>query len=90
MPIEIKYKCPICGYESNAPGLCPTDDENMQKLCHCGSGKYSLDCCELIKEVPEEKEELAAAEVKAEEMAERLQEAEIVEEQNEKENPDEE
>ena len=85
MPIEVKYKCPICGFESNAPGVCPTDDENMQKLCYCGSGKYSTDCCSLYDK-SNENEKLVEAEAKADELEEELKTAEIISDEEENKN----
>jgi hypothetical protein len=80
MPIETKYRCPICGFESNAPGICPTCDENMLKICLCGSGQYATKCCEIAPAKAEDESKIAA-EVKAEAFEEALKEAEIVPEE---------
>ena len=80
MPIEEKYRCNICGFESNAPGDCPTDDEPMNKLCLCGSGDYATQCCE-SKKIEKEDTALVEAEVKADALEETLKEAEIVDEE---------
>ena len=53
--VEEKYVCPFCHFESNGAGLCPTCDENLQKVCYCGSGKFSADCCGAAEESEEEK-----------------------------------
>ena len=67
--IQEKFVCPYCGFESNGAGLCPTCDENLQKVCHCGSGKFSADCCQL-EEKPDESEKLIQAEVAGESLKE--------------------
>ena len=67
--IQEKFVCPFCGFESNGAGLCPTCDENLQKVCHCGSGKFSADCCQLSEE-PDESEKLIQAEVTGETLKE--------------------
>jgi len=46
MPLEKKYRCPECGYESVDPGLCPICEVDLEELCRCGSGEFSKDCCE--------------------------------------------
>lgn len=73
--IEQKYVCSMCGFESNGAGLCPTCDENLQKVCHCGSGKFSSDCCG-SNETKEEHvaEELIKAEVSGEALTEKAEE----------------
>jgi hypothetical protein len=74
--IEQKFVCAMCGFESNGPGLCPTCDDNLVRVCHCGSGKFSLDCCGEKKEEPEEKtaEELIKAEVSGEALKQKAEE----------------
>jgi len=74
--IEQKYVCPYCGFESNGSGLCPTCDQNLQKVCNCGSGKFSADCCGETPTEPEEKtaEELIKAEVAGETLTEMAEE----------------
>ncbi|MCX6739662.1 MAG: hypothetical protein NTZ49_00355 [Candidatus Parcubacteria bacterium] len=67
--IQEKFVCPFCGFESNGSGLCPSCDENLQKVCNCGSGKYSADCCMLNQE-PDESEKLIKAEVASETLKE--------------------
>ena len=75
--IQQKYTCPICGFESNGPGLCPTCDDCLEKVCLCGSGKFSSECCkEEEEEKPDEKkaEELIKAEVSGEALKEKAEE----------------
>lgn len=76
--LEQKYTCPYCGFESNGAGICPTCDENLQKVCNCGSNKFSSDCCG-GEESKEEKsaEELIKAEVTSETLTEMAKEDEI-------------
>ena len=31
--IDSKFVCPFCGFESSGPGLCPTCDDNLEKVC---------------------------------------------------------
>ena len=86
--IEEKWICPTCGFESNGPGLCPTCDENLKRVCDCGSGKYATECCAIAQ--PAENEAQIAAEVKAEDLEERLAAAETEEEEDLKETSEEE
>ena len=79
--IQEKYTCSVCGFESNGPGECPMDDEVLQRVCDCGSEKYAIECCAAPQK--DESEDVVAAEVKAEDMEERLAEAEIEEEETE-------
>jgi len=74
--IEQKFTCPFCGFESNGPGLCPTCDKNLEKVCHCGSGKFSSDCCQALEENKEDKtaEDLIKAEVSGEALKEKVSE----------------
>lgn len=81
MPIEEKYHCNICGYESNAAGDCPTDDEPMQKMCLCGSGSYATECCDAKKAA--ENVGMVEAEAKVDAMEEDIKGAEIVEDEKE-------
>lgn len=74
-----KFRCTVCGFESNGPGECPTDDEVLQRVCDCGSEKYSLECCEVDSGSSDE--QAIEAEVKAEDLEERVSEAEIEEEE---------
>ncbi len=46
MTQDSKWICPICGFDTHAPGECPVDEEPLKKVCECGSGKYALECCE--------------------------------------------
>ncbi|MFC1598701.1 hypothetical protein ACFL2U_01690 [Patescibacteria group bacterium] len=70
--VEEKFVCPFCGFESNGAGLCPTCDQNLQKVCNCGSDKFSTDCCGETPAEPEDKtaEELIKAEVSGESLTE--------------------
>jgi hypothetical protein len=70
--IQEKFVCPFCGFESNGAGLCPTCDENLQKVCYCGSGKFAIDCCGQNEEESEDlkDEELIKAEVAGEALTE--------------------
>jgi predicted amidophosphoribosyltransferase len=68
--LEEKFVCPFCGFESNGPGLCPTCDKNLEKVCHCGSGKFSADCCGASTEEEKKTEELIKAEVSGEALTE--------------------
>jgi hypothetical protein len=70
--IQEKFVCPFCGFESNGAGLCPTCDENLQKVCYCGSGKFSIDCCGTNEEEAAglKEEELIKAEVAGEALTE--------------------
>lgn len=40
-----QYKCATCGAESDAPG--EHCNVPMDKMCACGSGNFSKDCCEM-------------------------------------------
>lgn len=73
--IDQKYICPVCSFESNGPGLCPTCDENLNLVCYCGSGKFSSDCCGEKEKTDEEKkaEELIKAEVTEEAVKEKAE-----------------
>jgi hypothetical protein len=81
--IEEKFVCPFCGFESNGSGLCPTCDENLQKVCSCGSGKFSIDCCDVKTEEDEKAEKMIKAEVAGESLKELAakEEAELKEEE---------
>jgi len=81
--LKEKFVCPFCGFESNGSGLCPTCDENLQKVCYCGSGKFSAECCGAASEEDKSAEELIKAEVASETLSElaRKQEEEIKEEE---------
>jgi len=81
--LEEKFVCPFCGFESNGAGLCPTCDENLQKVCYCGSGKFSADCCGAKSEEDTKSEELIKAEVAGESLKELAakEEAELKEEE---------
>ena len=68
--IQEKFVCPFCGFESNGPGLCPTCEENLEKVCYCGSGKFSVDCCGANTEEDEKAEEMIKAEVASETLKE--------------------
>ena len=69
--IQQKYVCPICGFESNGAGLCPLCDDNLVKVCHCGSGEFSADCCNLADNSEDKTaEELIKAEVASETLSE--------------------
>lgn len=75
--LQEKYVCPFCGFESNGAGLCPTCDKNLEKVCYCGSGKFSADCCHAAEETDNNKEEeLIKAEVAGEALTEIAQEEE--------------
>jgi len=75
--VEQKYVCPVCGFESNGPGLCPSCDDNLQKVCHCGSGKFSADCCgEQDSAEDKTQEEMIKAEVTGETLTEMAKEDE--------------
>lgn len=67
--IQEKFVCPFCGFESNGAGICPSCDENLQKVCHCGSGKFSSDCCGSTEE-DNKAEEMIKAEVAGESLKE--------------------
>ncbi|OGD82887.1 hypothetical protein A2165_00385 [Candidatus Curtissbacteria bacterium RBG_13_40_7] len=73
--LEEKFVCPFCGFESNGPGLCPTCDKNLEKVCHCGSGKFSAECCQ-AKEEDKTAEKMIQAEVAGEALKERAKEDE--------------
>ena len=76
--LEQKFICPICGFESNGAGICPTCDENLEKVCHCGSGKFASECCGSNDDQEEKKsEELIKAEVAGETLTEMAKEDEI-------------
>lgn len=81
--VEEKYVCPFCGFESNGAGLCPTCDQNLEKVCYCGSGKFSADCCGAVTEEDKKAEELIKAEVASETLQElaKKEEAELKEEE---------
>lgn len=64
--IDTKFVCPFCGFESNGSGLCPTCDKNLEKVCACGSGKFSLDCCGATEEEDYKAEDMIKAEVAGE------------------------
>ncbi|MFA5188988.1 MAG: hypothetical protein WC460_06525 [Patescibacteria group bacterium] len=68
--IEEKYVCPFCGFESSGAGMCPTCDENLRKVCFCGSGKFSADCCGALTAEEKKSEELIKAEVAGEALSE--------------------
>lgn len=69
--IEQKFVCPFCGFESNGPGVCPTCDETLNKVCNCGSGKFAAECCgENETEEDKTAEELIKAEVTGETLSE--------------------
>ena len=68
--IDAKFVCPFCGFESSGPGLCPTCDDNLEKVCACGSGKFSLDCCGANEEETDNSENLIKAEVAGESLKE--------------------
>jgi len=68
--LEEKFVCPFCGFESNGSGLCPTCDKNLEKVCYCGSGKFSADCCGAATEEEKKTEELIKAEVSSEALTE--------------------
>ena len=69
--LKEKYVCPMCGFESNGSGLCPTCDENLQLVCNCGSNKFSSDCCGSQENEEDKKsEELIKAEVSGEALTE--------------------
>jgi len=74
--LQEKYICPFCGFESNGAGLCPTCDKNLEKVCYCGSGKFSADCCHSAEETDNKEEELIKAEVAGEALTEIAQEEE--------------
>lgn len=81
--LEEKFVCPFCGFESNGAGLCPTCDENLEKVCYCGSGRFSADCCG-AKEEDTKSEELIKAEVAGETLKELVaKEAEELKEEEE-------
>ena len=67
---EEKYICPFCGFESSGAGLCPSCDENLQRVCFCGSGKFSIDCCDAATAEEKKSEELIKAEVAGEALTE--------------------
>lgn len=73
--VNQKYVCPFCGFESNGSGECPTCEESLELVCHCGSGKFSKDCCG-AEEVEEElqTEAQVAEEVESESSKERQEE----------------
>ena len=69
--IEEKFVCPCCGFESNGAGICPSCDEDLQKVCACGSGKFSAECCSETESAETKKEEdLIKAEVASEALSE--------------------
>lgn len=70
--VDQKFICPFCGFESSGAGICPNCDENLEKVCHCGSGKFSSQCCREENSSAEEKkaEELIKAEVSGEALSE--------------------
>jgi hypothetical protein len=73
--IEEKFVCAVCGFESNGLGLCPTCDENLQKVCYCGSGKFSSDCCGSNESAEKKVEEdIIKAEVSGEALTEKATE----------------
>jgi hypothetical protein len=81
--IDEKFVCPFCGFESNGAGICPTCDKNLEKVCYCGSGKFSAACCGAKSAEETRAEELIKAEVAGEtlkELAEK-EEAELKEEE---------
>lgn len=71
--VEQKFICPFCGFESNGPGLCPTCDETLNKVCNCGSGKFAAECCGSNDEDTSD-EELIKAEITTETLSEIAQE----------------
>jgi len=82
--IEEKYVCPFCGFESNGAGLCPTCDKNLEKVCSCGSGKFSVECCNPEATLEEKKaEELIKAEVTSETLQELAKEDELKQKEEE-------
>jgi hypothetical protein len=83
MQVEEKFVCPFCGFESNGQGLCPTCDENLEKVCYCGSGKFSANCCGAASEEEKNKEKLMAAELSTEALAEMAKEQPAEEEEAE-------
>ncbi len=74
--LEEKYICPFCGFESNGAGLCPMCDENLEKICYCGSGKFSADCCGEKSNEDKKAEELIKSEVAGEALSELAKEDE--------------
>jgi hypothetical protein len=68
--LEEKFVCPFCGFESNGAGLCPSCDESLQKVCYCGSGKFSADCCNSNSAEDTKAEEMIKAEVAGEALQE--------------------
>jgi len=86
---EEKYICPFCGFESNGAGICPTCDEMLEKICSCGSGKFSADCCGAKPEEEKEKEKLMEAELSTEALAEIAKEQPEEEEEVQEEKPEE-
>lgn len=76
--VKEKFVCPYCSFESNGAGLCPTCDENLQKVCHCGSEKFAADCCGSNDSTQDtNNEELIKAEVTSETLTEMAKEDEI-------------
>ncbi len=74
--LEQKFVCPLCGFESNGAGLCPMCDENLVKVCNCGSGKFAADCCGADLDEDKTAEELIKAEVAGESLTEMAKEDE--------------
>jgi hypothetical protein len=68
--LEEKFVCPFCGFESNGAGLCPSCDENLEKVCYCGSGKFSANCCGANTKEDTQAEEMIKAEVAGEALKE--------------------
>jgi hypothetical protein len=90
--VEQKFVCPFCGFESNGAGLCPTCDQNLQIVCNCGSGKFSIDCCGdgLVEPEDKQAESLIKAEVTGEAITEIAeQDKKMTEEEDELENVEE-
>lgn len=81
--IDQKFVCPFCGFESNGAGLCPSCDETLQKVCYCGSGKFSADCCNANSEEDTKAEEIIKAEVAGEALKELADKEEELKEEEE-------
>ncbi|MCX6746168.1 MAG: hypothetical protein NTX00_04110 [Candidatus Parcubacteria bacterium] len=83
--VEEKYICPVCGFESNGSGLCPLCDETLEKVCACGSGKFTIECCGPEQENKEakKKEALIKAEVAGETLTEMAKEDAIKQKEEE-------
>jgi len=81
--LEEKFVCPFCGFESNGAGLCPTCDENLEKVCSCGSGKFSVDCCGAKSDEEKKQEKLMEAELSTEALADLAKEQPAEEEEAE-------